>query len=298
VLPEIDFVQSFAVGEIIGAGGFSQVRLGERLVPAAVESDESDNSVALKILGKTSTATVRKKKPFVGRNEEFAARIELSVLCVLGQCSQIVQPVGLYRSTLLLKQEGEGGGSTGGKFVLGMENVAGGDVLEWIAARERYTESHARQIMRALLLALQHCHDRHIVHRDVKVQNLMMTSVRSDQIIVKSSCDSPEEHFDAKLIDFGLSVYVGDESQQTFDVDKVQSNDSKKRRKEESGNKLTQYCGTVGFLAPEMLARKPYGTPIDMWAAGVVLYILLGNCSLLDTCPLQFLRFFRWLPAI
>ncbi len=55
-----------------------------------------------------------------------------------------------------------------------------------------------------------------------------------------------------KLADFGFATYV-------------------------DGFNITQQCGTPGYIAPEILERKPYGKPVDMWSFGVILYILLGK---------------------
>jgi serine/threonine protein kinase len=50
--------------------------------------------------------------------------------------------------------------------------------------------------------------------------------------------------------------------------------------KRDENDQLKTYCGTLDFMAPEILARKgTYGKSVDMWSFGVILYILLGGCE-------------------
>eukprot|EP00088_Acartia_fossae_P010390 TRINITY_DN15170_c0_g1_i1.p1 TRINITY_DN15170_c0_g1~~TRINITY_DN15170_c0_g1_i1.p1 ORF type:complete len:784 (+),score=188.70 TRINITY_DN15170_c0_g1_i1:76-2427(+) len=116
-----------------------------------------------------------------------------------------------------------------------MEFVSGGDLFDAIAADIKYCESVARDMVKDLADALQYLHDRMICHRDIKPENLLVI----DKQLTKS----------LKLADFGLAVTVREP--------------------------LFTVCGTPTYVAPEILAETGYGVKVDIWAIGVILYILL-----------------------
>jgi len=116
-----------------------------------------------------------------------------------------------------------------------MEYVSGGDLFDAIAHDIKYTESVARDMIKDLANALQYLHDRMICHRDIKPENLLVI----DMLHSKS----------LKLADFGLAVEVREP--------------------------LFTVCGTPTYVAPEILAETGYGVKVDVWAVGVILYILL-----------------------
>jgi len=116
-----------------------------------------------------------------------------------------------------------------------MEFVSGGDLFDAIAADIKYCEAVARDMVNDLADALQYLHDRMICHRDIKPENLLVI----DKQFSKS----------LKLADFGLAVTVREP--------------------------LFTVCGTPTYVAPEILAETGYGVKVDVWAIGVILYILL-----------------------
>ena len=97
-----------------------------------------------------------------------------------------------------------------------------------------------------LLSTIKHLHDKQIVHKDLKPENLLMVSQTDDAAI--------------KLADFGFAV---------------------KLNPADGEFPLTLACGTPGYVAPEILCKIPHGKPVDMWSIGVVCYILLGKHSIL-----------------
>ncbi|XP_038617822.1 serine/threonine-protein kinase DCLK3 [Tachyglossus aculeatus] len=125
---------------------------------------------------------------------------------------------------------------TGTKIYLILEYVQGGDLFDAILESVKFTEHDAALMLTDLCEALVHMHDKNIVHRDLKPENLL----------VQRNADKSTT---LKLADFGLAKYV---VKPIFTV-----------------------CGTPTYVAPEILAEKGYGLEVDMWAAGVVLYILL-----------------------
>ncbi|XP_076174064.1 calcium/calmodulin-dependent protein kinase II isoform X23 [Ptiloglossa arizonensis] len=116
--------------------------------------------------------------------------------------------------------------------------VTGGELFEDIVAREFYSEADASHCIQQILESVNHCHHNGVVHRDLKPENLLLASK------VKGAA--------VKLADFGLAIEVQGDAQAWFG-----------------------FAGTPGYLSPEVLKKEPYGKPVDIWACGVILYILL-----------------------
>ena len=104
-------------------------------------------------------------------------------------------------------------------------------------------------MMHDLSQALVYLHNRNIVHRDVKPENLLCEMAPRSHMVKFG----PGKKMNYKLADFGLAVKV-----------------------DPSGKKpLMTVCGTPTYVAPEILAEIGYGLEVDNWAAGVICYILL-----------------------
>ncbi|XP_039986560.1 serine/threonine-protein kinase DCLK1-like isoform X2 [Xiphias gladius] len=117
-----------------------------------------------------------------------------------------------------------------------MELVKGGDLFDAITSSNKYTERDASCMLFNLASAIKYLHSLNIVHRDIKPENLLVY-----------------EHHDGskslKLGDFGLATFVN--------------------------GPLYTVCGTPTYVAPEIVAETGYGLKVDIWAAGVITYILL-----------------------
>uniref|UniRef100_A0A803V344 calcium/calmodulin-dependent protein kinase n=1 Tax=Ficedula albicollis TaxID=59894 RepID=A0A803V344_FICAL len=98
-----------------------------------------------------------------------------------------------------------------------------------------FARSHCIQ---QILEAVLHCHQMGVVHRDLKPENLLLASKCKGAAV--------------KLADFGLAIEVQGDQQAWFG-----------------------FAGTPGYLSPEVLRKEAYGKPVDIWACGVILYILL-----------------------
>ncbi|XP_037035375.1 calcium/calmodulin-dependent protein kinase type II alpha chain isoform X3 [Bradysia coprophila] len=116
--------------------------------------------------------------------------------------------------------------------------VTGGELFEDIVAREFYSEADASHCIQQILESVNHCHQNGVVHRDLKPENLLLASKAKGAAV--------------KLADFGLAIEVMAEQQAWFG-----------------------FAGTPGYLSPEVLKKEPYGKSVDIWACGVILYILL-----------------------
>ncbi|XP_032766743.1 serine/threonine-protein kinase DCLK3 [Rattus rattus] len=125
---------------------------------------------------------------------------------------------------------------TEAEIYLIMEYVQGGDLFDAIIESVKFPEPDAAVMITDLCKALVHMHDKKIVHRDLKPENLLVQR-------------NEDKSTTLKLADFGLAKHV---VRPIFTV-----------------------CGTPTYVAPEILSEKGYGLEVDMWAAGVILYVLL-----------------------
>ncbi|XP_041922696.1 serine/threonine-protein kinase DCLK2 isoform X3 [Alosa sapidissima] len=122
------------------------------------------------------------------------------------------------------------------ELYLVMELVKGGDLFDSITSSTKYTERDASVMVFNLAGALKYLHRMSIVHRDIKPENLLV-------------CEYPDGTKSLKLGDFGLATVVE--------------------------GPLYTVCGTPTYVAPEIIAESGYGLKVDIWAAGVITYILL-----------------------
>ncbi|CAN8066601.1 unnamed protein product [Agarophyton chilense] len=125
-----------------------------------------------------------------------------------------------------------------------MEYLAGGELLEMITENDHLSEKNSKQVIREVLQAVHYLHARGIVHRDVKPENIL--------------CVNRAWPLRVKITDFGLSKSVGGTDGET---DRV----------------MRSQCGTAYYLAPEIANSLPYGKPVDLWACGVVLFVMLAG---------------------
>ena len=113
--------------------------------------------------------------------------------------------------------------------------LRGGDLFEHLMKFGVYNERKASELACSLLKAIRYVHSRGIIHRDIKPEN----------IIIKHAFDDTN----VKISDFGLATFADQ-------------------------NFLFTRCGTPGYVAPEVLADKKYGSKVDIFSIGVILYIV------------------------
>ncbi len=129
---------------------------------------------------------------------------------------------------------------TNSKLYILMEFLPYGTLSTWIKNNiDKITEEKASIIMSKLFSAVEYLHHQQICHRDIKPENVMFAKENDLNSI--------------KLIDFGLSA-------QHFD--NISTND---------------YCGTFLYMAPEQIEKKSYSQTVDVWALGIILFMLLNN---------------------
>ncbi|GLT82178.1 hypothetical protein SLE2022_005850 [Rubroshorea leprosula] len=117
-----------------------------------------------------------------------------------------------------------------------MELCEGGELFDRIVARGHYTERAAAVVMRTIVEVVQVCHKHGVMHRDLKPENFLFANKKETSPL--------------KTIDFGLSVFF------------------------KPGEQFNEIVGSPYYMAPEVLKRN-YGPEVDVWSAGVILYILL-----------------------
>jgi calcium/calmodulin-dependent protein kinase I len=125
--------------------------------------------------------------------------------------------------------------------------MPGGELFDIVADKGHLSEAQASQVVREIIMACEYLHSINIVHCDIKPENIL--------------CKTSNWPLDVKLCDFGLSDYI----------------DSARVAELGHDNTLTAVIGTPGYIAPEVVKREPYGRAVDMWACGVVLYVMLSG---------------------
>jgi aurora kinase len=126
-----------------------------------------------------------------------------------------------------------------------LEYCPGGNLFDKRQKRfeTRFTESEASYYIYQIAMALKHCHDNGVIHRDIKLENILITS---------------EGYL--KLADFGWSAQL-----------------------KSSNDRRTTICGTLDYFSPEMINSVPYKFSTDIWSLGVVAYeLIVGDVPFLS----------------
>jgi len=118
-----------------------------------------------------------------------------------------------------------------------LELLEGENLFENIVKRRVYYERDAASVVMQVARACEYMHERGIIHRDLKPENLVYLDKNHEQICIT---------------DFGLSKHMA-----------------------HTQNTTKTACGTPAFVAPEVLRQEEYGTQVDMWSLGTILYIML-----------------------
>jgi len=207
---EEDWKQAYDVLETLGKGSFGSVM--------------KISHKATKVVRVCKTVDTGKLKP----EEITACLLEIKALQRLDH-PHIVR---LYEHSFDRKNK---------KLYLILEALGGGDCKQLV--KKPYVEvdeEFVSKIIRHTLMATSYCHSMGVVHRDMKPENIMMTTPD------RATCV-------AKVIDFGLSAM--------FDAGRAHI--------------IRQVAGTVHFMAPEVISRQPFGDPADCWAVGAAMYQFL-----------------------
>ncbi|PAV77013.1 hypothetical protein WR25_00130 [Diploscapter pachys] len=209
---ETPFESVFEILDELGSGQFAVVR--------KVRRRSTGEEFAAKFIKKRRYATSRR-----GVTRANIER-EVSVLRTIGGHSNVIELFEVYETPT--------------DVILLLELVSGGELFDHVCAKECLDEAEAAAFIKQILLAIRHLHSLHIVHLDIKPENVMLKKKGDSQV---------------KLIDFGLS------------------------RRILPGHPVKDMVGTPEFVAPEVVNYEPLTPATDMWALGVVTYILLSGGS-------------------
>ncbi|KAJ2631927.1 serine/threonine protein kinase [Coemansia sp. RSA 1290] len=205
------FKQNYFLDKKLGSGAFAEVRIAINRV--------TGERFAAKIINRNRITQIEKRKKL---DENF--RIETSILSRVRHPA-IVQVHGVFRETDYL--------------YLVLDLASDGELFDEIVSRQYLSEDDSRRVLLQLLLSIRHLHRMGIVHRDIKLENILLADKQKLRL---------------KLADFGLAKIVGE---QTF---------------------MKTVCGTPMYVAPEVLTVRQagmYDNLVDIWSLGVVLYICL-----------------------
>ncbi|CAD8173056.1 unnamed protein product [Paramecium octaurelia] len=132
---------------------------------------------------------------------------------------------------------------SGDYIYLVMELLEGGELFDLILETQSFQESKVSLIMFKIFDALEYLHTKNIMHRDIKPENILLKD--------------KSENFDIKIADFGLASYT-------------------------EADLIIARCGTPGYVAPEIFENKKYNEKVDVFSAGIILYILLSGQAPFD----------------
>ncbi|MEW5300638.1 MAG: hypothetical protein WDW36_003553 [Sanguina aurantia] len=209
-----DFLERYEVGETVGVGGFAVVKKGR--------DKASGEPVAIKVVDKSR---------YAAGDNSLEREIQVLVKVDHPNCIKLFD---VY--------------ITPRKVYIVTELVSGGELLDRVTEKGNYTEKDASSIIQQILEGVAYLHKQGIVHRDLKLENMVMTDERDDSPV--------------KIADFGLSKFFSPETV------------------------LSTMCGSPQYVAPEVLGvgdgLKEYSPAVDMWSVGVILFILLSGYSPFD----------------
>ena len=216
-----DVRSKYKFGKTLGEGAFSTVKL---VVEKATGTEYACKVMELPKPGEFNASGLTREDIF----------LEINILCGLNH-------VNVIKFREYFEEET--------RVYIICDLLRGGELLEALIRKGSYTEEDARLIFVQLLTGIQYLHQHGVVHRDLKMENLLLTRANDLSEI--------------KIADFGLAKKpVVQKGMQTI-------------------------CGSPQYVAPEILAHSSagYGPEVDLWSAGVVLYsLLLGFPPFFDKC--------------
>ncbi|KAB5533669.1 hypothetical protein DKX38_016755 [Salix brachista] len=238
--PFEDIKQHYTLGKELGRGQFGVTYLC------------TENST-----GHTYACKSILKRKLVSKNDREDMKREVNIMQDLSGQPNIVEFRGAYEDRQSVH--------------LVMELCAGGELFDRIIAKGHYSERDAAKICREIVNVVHACHFMGVMHRDLKPENFLLSS--------------KAEGAKLKATDFGLSVFIEEDNTLSVvvkldklanDIEAMVKFDDKEILSDPSRKVYRDIVGSAYYVAPEVL-RRSYGKEIDIWSAGVILYILLSG---------------------
>ncbi|GAB1297812.1 MAP/microtubule affinity-regulating kinase 3 [Apodemus speciosus] len=237
-------IGNYRLLKTIGKGNFAKVKLARHIL--------TGREVAIKIIDKTQLNPTSLQKLFR----------EVRIMKILNHPNivKLFEVIETEKTLYLI-----------------MEYASGGEVFDYLVAHGRMKEKEARAKFRQIVSAVQYCHQKRIVHRDLKVPvdargGCRHTSPHNNhhhQVVISFQAENLllDADMNIKIADFGFS--------NEFTV----------------GSKLDTFCGSPPYAAPELFQGKKYDGPeVDVWSLGVILYTLVSGSLPFDGQNLKELR--------
>ena len=203
-------INFYLYGRRIGQGAFGKVNLGLNVLTGRV--------VAIKSFKKTSVEKFKQKIKKIQYETELMKRFNHKNI------TKILEVFNDEEYMLII-----------------MEYINGGNLFNFVKKRRKLSEKMAKFIFRQIILGIQHIHSKNVVHRDIKLENILI-----------------DFNNNVKICDFGIGRVLSSEDELLFDK-----------------------CGTPMYMAPEIILsneEKGYnGFPVDIWSSGITLYIMLSG---------------------
>lgn len=142
-----------------------------------------------------------------------------------------------------------------------LELATGGELLDRVISRGHFTERDATQALQMVLAGVGYLHNLGIIHRDLKPENLLYYHPGADSRLL--------------VTDFGLATFGS--AGMGCEIPNTDKSDGGDYTGADRSWSLRTICGTPEYMAPEVLLRRPYSSAVDMWALGVIAYIVLSG---------------------
>jgi len=244
--------EKYTIGEEIGVGQFAKVHVAR--------SHDDGRRYAVKVID----------KGVVDSAWSEALRSEIAIL-------KLVRHPYIIRLKEVFESRRQ--------IYLVMQYAAGGDLFDYIRSRARLSESASQHIMFMILDAVRYLHARGVVHRDLKPENILVRgnayggkelSVSYDQ----SEYDRRSEIFssdDTRISNVSDENPLGHDLDSEGNVDILISDFGLSKFASSDTRPLKTACGTLSYVAPEVLLRSGYGSKADVWSCGVIFYLMLAG---------------------
>ena len=198
-------ISFYKFGRVIGRGAFGKVNIGLNILTGRI--------VAIKSFNKKNISNEKAKKKILYETNLMRGLYHPAV-------TKILETFETDKYMLII-----------------MEYISGGNLQNFVKKRRKLCEKTAKILFRQLIQGIKYIHSKNIVHRDIKLENILLDL---NNIV--------------KICDFGVGKIT------------------------EKGHKLLDQCGTPVYMAPEIIQGDGYeGFPVDIWSAGVALYIMLSG---------------------